>query len=178
MRGGKMAGKICFLGLLLAIILISQNLRLLVPLPGIASMLITGSLCNLCLLLAGYLASFSGAVILCFLTPVVAFLTGNLMAPLQIPLVGVTSFLYVAGFHFWSRKSEKMAVIIASILRLMGLYGSVYLILALFEVPPALQRLLNMSLGIPQMLTGLLGGYFYLVLKDKVIAATKNTRQQ
>ena len=70
----------------LAVAAIAQSLRLLLPLPPVASMLLIGTVVNLCLCFAVWGSGILYAGIICLLLPFFAFLQGHL--PL-LPMVAV-----------------------------------------------------------------------------------------
>ena len=80
--------------LCLAVASIVQALRVILPLPPIASMLLIGTVVNLCLCFAVWGSGILYAGIICLLLPLFAFLQGHL--PL-LPMVAVV-FLGNPGF--------------------------------------------------------------------------------
>ena len=72
--------------LCLAIAVVAQALRVFLPLPPIASMLLIGTVVNLCLCFAVWGSGILYAGIICLLLPVFAFLQGHLPV---LPMVAV-----------------------------------------------------------------------------------------
>ncbi len=80
--------KIVFLSLLLSIIIVFQ----LIHLPVI----IRGIIVNAALLMAGLSAGLSGAVLLCILSPITAYITGSVPPPFipVLPAIAVGNIVY------------------------------------------------------------------------------------
>src|SRR5574344_1600828 len=73
--------------LLLAIALLSQQLRFILPLPKILDTLVIGTLVNASLVLTAHYTDLFLAAITTIALPIVAFLQGHLPIPMLIPVV-------------------------------------------------------------------------------------------
>ena len=85
--------------LLLAITLLSQSLRLWVPLPMMTSMFIIGSLVGTCMILATWKYGLWAGISIAVVAPVVAFLQGMLKLIPLLPVVALGSILFLSLIH-------------------------------------------------------------------------------
>ena len=81
--------------LLLAIAVVIQQIRLLVPLPVLVSTLIIGTVVNACLALAARFTTLTLAMEMTILLPVIAFLQGHLLLAILIPVVFLGNAAYI-----------------------------------------------------------------------------------
>ena len=81
-------------GLLLAVTLLLQGIRLLLPIPPQVSMFLIGSLVNACLILAVLKVGWKSGLVVACITPVFAWLEGMLpFLPFIIPVAVGNSVL-------------------------------------------------------------------------------------
>ena len=80
--------------LCLAIAAVTQALRVLLPLPPIASMLLIGTVVNLCLCFAVWGSGILYAGIICFLLPLFAFLQGHLSLLTMVAVVFLGNLVF------------------------------------------------------------------------------------
>ena len=81
-------------GLLVAIAVILQASRLILPLPPLLTTFIIGTLVNMMLVLCVRLNGFTSAVILSILLPIFAYVQGQLVLPMLIPVVALGNVLF------------------------------------------------------------------------------------
>lgn len=90
-------------GFILAVTLILQGLRLVIPIPPQVSMFVVGSLVNACLLVAVLLIGRRAGLVVAGCTPVFAWLEGMLpFFPFVFP-VGLGNCFYVWTAWRWQR---------------------------------------------------------------------------
>ena len=118
-------------GLILAVTLILQGLRLVIPIPPQVSMFVVGSLVNACLIVAVLTVGRRAGLVVAACTPVFAWLEG------MLPF-----FPFVCGGAL-----GKAAI----------LYGSFYLLFACIAFPPAVRHMLLFAMSWPQIVTGIIG---------------------
>jgi len=76
--------------LLLALALLFQSIRLLIPIPPLLSTFLIGSLMNSCFLIAAEMAGAGPAIVLVSLVPIVAYFQQVLPLPIFIiPVAGI-----------------------------------------------------------------------------------------
>ena len=97
--------KVTRTGLILAVTLILQGLRLVIPIPPQVSMFVVGSLVNACLLVAVLLIGRRAGLVVAGCTPVFAWLEGMLpFFPFVFP-VGLGNLSRITSFTFCARTS-------------------------------------------------------------------------
>ena len=140
--------------LLLAIALLAQQLRFILPLPRVIDTLVIGSLVNSSLALtACYTDLFFGALTTAAL-PLVAYLQGHLLVPVLIPVVFAGNFVFVLYCYFyWNRGT----VIVAPILKTLMIYGGALTSLKILGFAPEKIDKIVLTLSWPQIVTGVLG---------------------
>ena len=95
--------KVTRTGLILAVTLILQGLRLVIPIPPQVSMFVVGSLVNACLIVAVLLIGRRAGLVVAGCTPVFAWLEGMLpFFPFVFP-VGLGNCFYVWTAWRWQR---------------------------------------------------------------------------
>lgn len=82
-------------GLLLALALLSQSLRLIIPLPNMVSMFLIGSLVGLCMLVAAMRYGLASGLGIAWATPVIAFMQAMLPFAPFVPLVALGNTVFV-----------------------------------------------------------------------------------
>jgi hypothetical protein len=157
--------------LLLAIMLVFQQLRLLIG-NGLASTVVIGSLVNLCLVVAAATVGWRGSLVLAVLSPVAALLEGHLPLPVLIPFVAAGNFA-ISGVFEWVERHKNTqprlwtGVAAAALAKTACLYALVVLLFVGAILPgmglPAqkagvLSGALALSFGWPQLVTALIGG--------------------
>ena len=138
---------------LLAIASIVQWVRLLLPLPPIASMLLVGTVVNLCLCLSVWSSSLKLTAVSCLLLPVFAYLQGHLAFWPLIPVIFVGNLVYCLSLH----KATGWKYALPPILKAIVLWSGTGLAATLFHVPDAIRQTLMIVMAIPQWTTAALG---------------------
>ena len=147
-------------GLLLALTLVFQSLRFLIPLPPWMSTFLIGSLVNAALLVALQALGLRSALLIACVTPVVAWLQQLLPLPVFILPVALGNSLYIwlfsrlrrAGPEWWAVGCAALGKAAFFCLAFRGL-------LSMLELPPALSAAILFVMGWPQLVTGLIGGF-------------------
>lgn len=140
--------------LCLAVAAIAQTLRFFLPLPSIASMLLIGTAVNLCLCFAVWGSGLLYAVCIGLLLPVFAFMQGHLPV---LPMIAVV-FLGNLVFCLVVQQQKRWKhYIFAPLLKAITLWACTGIVCNLFHVPQKVTYMLQISMGIPQWTTALLG---------------------
>lgn len=142
--------------LLLAITLLSQSLRLWVPLPMMTSMFIIGSLVGTCMILATWKYGLWAGIAIAIVAPVVAFLQGMLKLIPLLPVVALGSILFCVTVYYMRHMPVLVTAIVAALVKMIVLYLGTCLILSLFHIPDAMQPLILFPMSWPQMVTGMI----------------------
>lgn len=144
--------------MLLAIALLAQSLRLIIPIPPQVSLFVIGSLVSTCIIVATWRFGFKSGLAIAWVTPVVAYLQGIMLPILPaILVVGLGSSLYACWARFWQGKSMVLMVLCAVLSRLVVLYGGFSWLLSTINIPGPKASLLLFSMGWPQLVTGTAG---------------------
>ena len=143
--------------LIAALLLTFQSLRLLLPLPPLASTLLIGTLVNACLLLSAASGGYRGLAALSVLAPLIAYLQQLLPLPIFIPLIAGGNFFFGSLYLLLRQKSSLFKLLIPPLGKMLFLWGGVTFLLSLLALPEFLQRLLGLLLSWPQFITSLAG---------------------
>ena len=147
-------------GLLLALTLVFQSLRVLIPLPPWMSTFLIGSLVNAALLVALQALGLRSALLIACVTPVVAWLQQLLPLPVFILPVALGNSLYIWLFSRLRRAGpEWLAVGSAALGKAAFFFLAFRGLLSMLELPPALSAAILFVMGWPQLVTGLIGGF-------------------
>lgn len=153
--------------MLLAATLILQGLRLILPMPPQASMILIGSLVNACFLLAVLLIGLKPAVLLALVTPVAAYFQG--MLPF-LPFVGPVALgnsLFVIVFYMQRRHAVR-ALVAAALAKTAALYGGFCFLFSLVAFPEKITHMILFIMSWPQIVTAVLGGILAFVIAKRL----------
>ena len=141
-------------GLLLALTLVFQSLRFLIPLPPWMSTFLIGSLVNAALLVALQALGLRSALLIACVTPVVAWLQQLLPLPVFILPVALGNSLYIWLFSRLRRAGpEWLAVGSAALGKAAFFFLAFRGLLSMLELPPALSAAILFVMGWPQLVT-------------------------
>ena len=140
--------------LCLAVAVVAQALRFLLPLPPIASMLLIGTVVNLCLCFGVWGSGILYVGIICLLLPLIAFLQGHLPVLPMVAVVFLGNLVFCLVVH---QKKRWKYYVFAPLLKAVTLWSCTGIVCNLFHVPAQAKNLLQLSMGIPQWTTALLG---------------------
>ena len=151
----KNTGKLfIYAALFLAIAVIIQNIRVLLPLPGPITMFLIGSLLNMTLILAVCYTGVMPTSIIGILLPIVAFMQGQLAIVFMIPIVAVGNIVYVLYCRkFWQGKF----VWLAPFIKMAILYVGSLWVIHMLHLPEKTAAILSFMMSWPQIITGLVG---------------------
>lgn len=148
--------------MLLALALLSQSLRLVLPVSLAVSMFLIGTLVTACLVLAAWRYGLGSAFIIAWITPVVAFMQGMLPLVPFIPAVGIGSSLFVLCVWALRHSSRPVLLVLPPLIKMLSLYGCFWLLFQLLHitavnVPGKIETAILFSMSWPQLVTGFLG---------------------
>ena len=150
-------------GLILAVTLILQGLRLVIPIPPQVSMFLVGSLVNACLIVSALCISRRSGLAVALCTPVFAWLEGMLpFFPFVFPVAVGNSF-YVC-WAWYGKKRGLPFLCLGAVGKALILYASFYALFACLAFPPAVRHLLLFAMSWPQVVTGVIGAILGLTL--------------
>lgn len=154
--------------LLLALLLVLQSLRLVMPLPPVLSMFLIGTLVNACLLVAVETVGIWPAIVLAFLAPITAYFQQMLLLPVFIVPVAIGNIVYAAWFWWTRRKPALLRLGGAAFVKTFLLYVLFTWLLTWVQLAPQVAAGVMLAMSWPQLVTGLAGGVLALVLKRRL----------
>lgn len=168
--------------LLLALTIIFQSLRFVIPAPAFASTLLIGSLVNASLLITLQSTGLGAAFLIACVTPIVAYFQQLLPLPVFILPVAVGNSLYVWLFYRLLRIGPVWPAIGgAAVGKAAFFYLAFSWLLTFVKLPPAITAGLLFVMGWPQLITGILGGvlsrWIWKRLHSQLDEGMGNTKQ-
>lgn len=154
--------------LLLALSLLFQSLRFVIPVPPILSMFLIGSLMNACLLVAVEWVGAGAALIISFLAPVVAYLQQLLPLPIFIIPVALGNAIYIGIFLMGRRLQFWLNLSAAAASKAIFMYIAFTWLLNLIAIPAQLAEGLLFIMSWPQFITGMIGGILAGIIKKRL----------
>ena len=142
--------------LLVALAIILQASRLVLPLPPLVTTFIIGTLVNMMLVLCVRLNGFTSAAILSVLLPVFAYVQGQLLLPLLIPVVALGNLLFTYAVQ--RCKSGVIAYLVPPVIKAVSMCASAYVVIAVLGIESvAIQKGILFAMSVPQLVTGFTG---------------------
>lgn len=129
-----------------------------------------GPTVNGILLLTVYFAGLKWAALIGFLTPVLAFFAGVLATPMApfIPFIALGNFIYTATFALLKEKKlgDILGILLGSSLKFLFLYFSATKLIHVLAlgIPEPVKAKLAIAMGVPQLITALVGGFVAMAL--------------
>ena len=143
-------------GLLVAIAVILQASRLVLPLPPLLTTFIIGTLVNMMLVLCVRLNGFTSAVILSILLPIFAYVQGQLVLPLLIPVVALGNILFAYCVKCWEQ--GVFAYLVPSAVKAVSMCAAAYVVIYFLGIESvAMQKGILFAMSVPQLVTGFTG---------------------
>jgi len=153
-----------FLALAIVFQVVGKNL------PSISQFFVGPAVNAVLILTAVICGGFYGVLIGC-LTPLLAYLTGQLSSALGpfIPFIIIGNILFVLIFIILNNRSKYgkyLGIIIGALVKYVFLSISASKLIPLFNlnIPSKIATKLVITMGIPQLITALIGGAFALIL--------------
>lgn len=156
--------------LLLALLLLLQSLRLLIPLPPLASTFLIGSLVNACLVVALEMTGRGPAVLIGFMAPLAAYFQQMLPLPIFILPVAIGNLLYLALLDAARQLPSGLRIVAAAAAKTGFLYGAFYWLLLQLQLPAPLASALLLAMSWPQLATAIIGAMLGLYLSRRLRA--------
>lgn len=153
--------------LLLALAIVFQSLRLMIPIPPFLTTFLIGSLVNACLLLTVELIGPGPAVLIAIITPFIAYFQQMLPLPVFILPVALGNSLFVLVYYAVRRQKILVQIGLAAVVKCMVLYGSFVWLLSLLTLPPFFVHGILFVMSWPQLVTGLLGGFLTMLVRRR-----------
>jgi hypothetical protein len=149
---------------MLALTIMFQSLRFVIPLPPLMSTFLIGTLINASLLIAVRAIGLNPALLIACVTPVVAWLQQLLPLPVFIVPVAIGNCLYVWLYYRLRRAGPEWAAIgSAAVGKAAFFYLAFSWLLSWLALPPVLSKGLLFVMSWPQLITGMAGGFVSLL---------------
>ena len=143
-------------GLLVAIAVILQASRLILPLPPLLTTFIIGTLVNMMLVLCVRLNGFTSAVILSILLPIFAYVQGQLVLPMLIPVVALGNILFT--YCVKSFEQGVLTYLVPPVVKAVSMCAAAYVVIAFLGIESvAMQKGILFAMSVPQLITGFTG---------------------
>lgn len=142
--------------LLIALALVLQSIRLVLPLPPLVSTFIIGSLVHMMLIITHHQSSKRTAMLLCCMLPMTAYMQGQLLLPILIPVVAIGNLLYLL---LYSKLLEsKLVYVLPPLAKAIIMVGTAYMALQIMGIHhPVVIKTILFGMSVPQLVTGIAG---------------------
>ncbi len=147
--------------LLIALALVLQALRLVLPLPQMASTFIIGTLVHMMLALTLWLNGRTTALLLSLLLPITAYMQGQLLLPFLVPVVwvGNTLFILLLG---WLKTKRTLSLILVPFVKALVMAFGALLVLEFVHLPSTttgqlVKHSVMFGMSVMQLVTGVAG---------------------
>lgn len=161
---------------LLALTVLFQSLRSIIPMPPNVSQYVVGSLVNLSLIVAAVIVGIKGGLIISVVAPLIAFFQGFQPNLIMVPMIALGNIVLVLVIALLYRKNKYVALGAGAILKFIALYIAVVKItvpLFLANSPDGMKATLSLSFSWPQLVTAAIGGVLALIVIPLVKKALK-----
>lgn len=143
--------------LLLALALVLQSLRLVLPVPLLLSTFIIGTLVHMMLTVTLRLNGRTTALLLGLLLPLMAYAQGQLALPLLIPVVWLGNSVFVL-LLFWLGQRRRLAAAFPALGKAAVMLCLAWIVLSFLQLAnPAVRKAVLFAMSVPQLLTGIGG---------------------
>lgn len=143
-------------GLLVAIAVILQASRLILPLPPLLTTFVIGTLVNMMLVLCVRLNGFTSAVVLAILLPIFAYVQGQLVLPMLIPVVALGNVLF--AYFVEQFKNGAFSYLVPPAVKAVSMCVSAYVVICFLGIESvAMQKGILFAMSVPQLVTGMTG---------------------
>lgn len=154
--------------LLLALTLVIQSLRFIIPIPVFLSTFVIGSLVNACLLVAVETVGIRSALLIAIIAPVIAYFQQLLPLPIFIIPVALGNAIYTGVFSIGKRWNSWLRIGVAASSKTVFMYATFSWLLTLIAIPVKLATGLMLVMSWPQLVTGVVGGILANIIKKRV----------
>lgn len=143
--------------LLVALALVLQSLRLVLPMPQLLSTFIIGTLVHMMLVLTLQLSGLKTALLLAFLLPLTAYVQGQVLLPFLIPVIWLGNFIFVLLVRQF-KDSRNLSLSIPPLAKACVMLLAAWAALSFLALPnPALRKTVMFAMSVPQLLTAVAG---------------------
>lgn len=160
--------------LLLALTLLFQSLRLIIPLPLLISTFIIGSLVNTCLLMAVEMSGLRSAVVISLVAPCVAYFQQMLPLPIFILPVAIGNLLYSSIFWLSRKWKNWQRIFLSALGKTVFLYLSFVWLLTFIAIKGKIAAGILFVMSWPQLVTTTAGGFLAVIISQRIKKLTNH----
>lgn len=143
--------------MLIALALALQAVRLVLPLPQPVSTFVIGSLVHMMLVLTWRLSGLVTALLLALLLPLTAYLQGQVLLPLLIPVIWAGNVLFVVLLQLFSA-NHRLALFLPPLAKAVIMGVAAWCVVNIVALPnPALRKTIMFVMSVPQLVTAFIG---------------------
>lgn len=143
--------------LLVALALALQSLRLVLPMPQLLSTFIIGTLVHMMLVLTLQLSGLKTALLLAFLLPLTAYVQGQVLLPLLIPVIWLGNFVFVLLLRRF-KNMRKLSLLMPPLAKAIVMLLAAWIVVSFLALPnPALRKTIMFAMSVPQLLSAIAG---------------------
>lgn len=143
--------------LLLALALVGQNIRLILPMPFFLSMFIVGTCVCTCLVLASWRYGLWAGILIAVVTPIVAFLQDMIKFIPFIPLVAFGNVVYVLCAYLLRSQSFAIKIVGPTVLKAGLMTVGTFFLLQTLHISEPMKSAILLTMSWPQLITGAAG---------------------
>jgi len=154
--------------LLLALTLVFQSLRFIIPIPPFLSVFLIGSLVNACLLVAVETVGIKYAFFIACSAPIIAYFQQLLPLPILIIPVIIGNGIYILVFKIGAKWKGSLGICVAAISKSTFMYVAFTWLVTMIAIPTQMTAGLMFVMSWPQLITGVIGGMLAKVIKRKL----------
>lgn len=143
--------------LLIALALVLQSIRIVLPMPQLLSTFVIGTLVHMMMILTLKVVGLPTAFLLGLLLPMSAYLQGQILLPFLIPVVWVGNLLFIF-LIYWLGENRKLAIVMPAACKAVLMCVAAWLIVSFVQIPSvSVQRAVIFAMSVPQFITGVIG---------------------
>lgn len=143
--------------MLIALALALQAVRLVLPLPQPVSTFVIGSLVHMMLVLTWRLSGLVTALLLALLLPLTAYLQGQVLLPLLIPVIWAGNVLFVVLLQLFSA-NHRLALFLPPLAKAVLMGVAAWCVVNIVALPNlALRKTIMFGMSVPQLVTAFIG---------------------
>lgn len=143
--------------MLIALALALQAVRLVLPLPQPVSTFVIGSLVHMMLVLTWRFSGLGTALLLALLLPLTAYLQGQVLLPLLIPVIWAGNVLFVVLLQLFSA-NYRLALFLPPLAKAVLMGVAAWCVVNIVALPnPALRKTIMFGMSVPQLVTAFIG---------------------
>jgi len=159
-----------YAALLLALALVFQSLRFLIPIPPVFTTFLIGSLVNSCIFIAVDTAGLTGAIVIAMVTPIMAYMQQLLLIPLFIVPVAAGNSLLAVLYWFFRKRVTWVKITVAAVGKSILMYSCFLMLLSMIAIPEQAAKAILFVMSWPQVVTGVLGGLIAQMIIKRLVS--------